>query len=167
MKGAVSGFAAIADQKRLSIGAVVTLSASPVQVLLHTALTRLLAMAADGFVAPLAAEAAAAGTGADEASQADDAAASPWPRVHAFNILRLVVEEKPLATDTLPFLAQGAPPLRRFLHGARAIIPITMSTSVRVARCPCNVRESQLNRPWRFANRVAYRFLLATSISSA
>lgn len=42
-----------------------------------------------------------------DANQGDESVGS-WPRVHAFNMLRLIFEEKPLANDTVPFLAEGA-----------------------------------------------------------
>lgn len=33
----------------------------------------------------------------------------PWPRVHAYNILRLMFEEKALYADSGSYLADGAP----------------------------------------------------------
>lgn len=34
---------------------------------------------------------------------------APWPRVHAYNILRLMFEEKALYADSGSYLAAGAP----------------------------------------------------------
>ena len=91
------------------------------QPLLHTALTRLLDMASEA--AEASEPAGLASTGAAEAPEPAGPASSAvgdtegtdakagggsWPRVHALNMLRLVFEERALATDTLPFLAQGA-----------------------------------------------------------
>lgn len=70
------------------------------QPLLHRALTRLLGMASGAA----AASTAPGDTGGTEA----EVGGGSWPRVHALNMVRLVFEERPLATDTLPFLAEGA-----------------------------------------------------------
>lgn len=38
----------------------------------------------------------------------DTSLPEPWPRVHAFNVLRLAFNDKNLATDSSGFFAEGA-----------------------------------------------------------
>lgn len=77
------------------------------QPLLHAALTRLLGIASGAAAAPELAGLASTAPGEMEGTEAEVGVGS-WPRVHALNMVRLVFEERALATDTLPFLAEGA-----------------------------------------------------------
>ena len=39
----------------------------------------------------------------------DTSVSEPWPRVHAFNVLRLAFKDKNLSTDSSGFFAEGTP----------------------------------------------------------
>ena len=41
----------------------------------------------------------------------DTSVSEPWPRVHAFNVLRLAFKDKNLSTDSSGFFAEGTPSL--------------------------------------------------------